>query len=347
MTERVDEQFDYGLDEGERFEPEDDAVDEFDLTQPHVMTALGPVDPGALGFTLHHEHVFNLTNPLAASDSDLVLDDVANSLVDLELYFAAGGRAIVDMGPVDYGRSVSDMLQIAQHSPVHIVLVTGHHKDLICAPYVKSDSVDDITERNLRDLCEGIDGTAVRAGLIKAGTSLSEITDVERRVLEAAAKTQVATGAPISTHTERGTMALEQVEILTAAGADPGQIILCHLDFRLGDRDYLLAVLKTGVYLSFDQWSKTKYAPDEERAAVLYGLADAGYLDRLLVSGDLARKSNHVGYGGQPGFEFFIDRVPLILMEAGFDAPSVRQIFVENPARALTIIRPTRPDVAG
>jgi hypothetical protein len=32
--------------------------------------------------------------------------------------------------------------------------------------------------------------------------------------------------------------------------------------------------------------------------------------------------------------------VPLTLMDAGFDAPSVRQIFVDNPARALTIIPP-------
>jgi phosphotriesterase-related protein len=339
MTEQVGEQFDYGLDDGERFEP-DDMDEEFDLSQPHVMTALGPIDPGALGFTLHHEHIFNLTNPLAANDSDLVLDDPANSITDLELYFAAGGRAIVDMGPADYGRSVSDMLQVAQHSPVHIVLVTGHHKDLICAPYVKDDSVEAITERNLRDLRDGIDGSGVRAGLTKAGTSLDEITDVERRVLQSAAKTQVASGVPISTHTERGTQALEQVEIMAAAGADPSRIILCHLDFRLDDREYLLEVLKTGAFLSFDQWSKTKYASDEERAEVLFALADAGYLDRLLVSGDLARKSNHTGYGGQPGFEYFIDRVPLVLMDAGFDAPSVRRIFVDNPARALTITPP-------
>jgi 5-phospho-D-xylono-1,4-lactonase len=340
MTERIDEQFDYGLDEGERFEPEVDEDEAFDLAQPHVMTALGPIEPDALGFTLHHEHVFNLINPLSANDPDLILDDPARSLIDLELYFAAGGRGIVDMGPADYGRSVADMLQISQHSPVHIVLVTGHHKDLICAPYVKDDSVDAITKRNLRDLCDGIDGTSVRAGLIKAGTSLDEITDVERRVLQAAARTQIASGTSISTHTERGTMALEQVEIMAAAGADPSRIILCHLDFQLGNRDYLIEVLKTGAYLSFDQWSKTKYAFDEDRATVLFALADAGYLDQVLVSGDLARKTNHTGYGGEPGFEFFIDRAPLFLMDAGFDAPSVRRIFVENPARALTITPP-------
>ena len=338
--QRSDEEWDYGLAEGESFEPVDD-VEDFDLSLPHVMTALGPVDPGALGFTLHHEHIFNLANPLAAKDDDLVLDDPAASVTDLEIYFAAGGRAIIDMGPADYGRSVTELLWIAQRSPVHIVLSTGHHKDLICAPYLGDCDVDTIVATNLRDLTQGIDGTEVRAGLVKAGTSLNEITSIERRVLKAAGKTQAASGAPISTHTERGTMALEQVEIMAAAGADPARIILGHLDFRLDDMPYLLDVLSTGAFVSFDQWSKTKYAPDEERARVLFQLADAGYLDQLLISGDMARKSNHLGYGAPFGFEYFLDRVPLTLMEAGFDAPSVRQIFVDNPARALTIAAPS------
>lgn len=340
MISRMDEEFDYGLADGESFEPVD--LDEaLDLSQPHVMTALGPVEPGALGFTLHHEHVFNLTNPLAATDDDLVLDDPAASLTDLEIYFAAEGRAIVDMGPADYGRSVNDLLWIAQRSPVHLIVTTGHHKELICAPYLGECDVDSIVANSMRDLHDGIDGTEVRAGLIKAGTSLDQITAVERRVLEAAAKAQVASGAPISTHTERGTMALEQIEIMAGAGADPNRIILGHLDFRLDDVPYLTDVLNSGAFVSFDQWSKTKYAPDEDRARVLYELAEAGYLDQLLISGDMARKSNHRGYGAEIGFDYFLDRVPLTLMDAGFDAPSVRLIFVDNPARALTTYRPT------
>jgi phosphotriesterase-related protein len=335
VSDFTDETWDFGLEEGESFEPLDD--EEIDLSQPHVMTVLGPIDPGALGFTLHHEHVFNLTNPLAAGDDDLVLDDIANSRLDLDVYFAIGGRSIVDMGPADYGRSVEAMLQIAQHAPVNIVMVTGHHKHLIAAPCVGHDSVEAITERNLRELHEGIEGTAVRAGLIKAGTSLNEITDVERRVLQAAAKTQAASGAPISTHTEQGTMALEQIEIMAAAGADPGRITLCHMDHRLHEAEYLIEVLKTGAFISFDRWTRVQLASDDERAEVLLRLADAGYLDQLLVSGDFARKSNHLGYGAAVGFDYFIDRVPLMLMGAGFDAPSVRQIFVENPARMLTI----------
>ena len=339
MTERREDEFDYGLAEGESFEPPDEE-EEIDLTRPHVMTALGPIDPGALGFTLHHEHVFNLTNPLAANDPDQILDDPAASLIDLEVYFASGGRAIVDMGPADYGRSTSDLLWIARRAPVHVVLVTGRHKHLIAAPMVGESSIGAIAARCVAELTVGIDGAPARAGLIKAGTSLDEITDVERRVLVAAALAHVETGAPISTHTEYGTMALAQMRVLLDAGADPRRVILCHLDFQLGNLPYLREILATGAFVSFDHWSKARHAADSARAETFYRLAGEGFIDQLLISGDLARKSNHTGYGGTPGFEYFLDRVPLILMEAGFDAASVRAIFVDNPARALTIVPP-------
>ena len=333
----MEEEFDYGLEPGESFAPTADDDEEFDLTQPHVMTILGPVDPGALGFTLHHEHIFNHINPLAATDPDLVIDDLASSAADLELYAGAGGRTIVDMGPADYGRSIADLTWLAQRFPIHLICTTGHHKDLIAAPWVGSDDADVIANRNISEIRDGIDGTGVRAGVVKAGTSLNEITDVEHRVLEAAAITQIATGVPISTHTELGTMALEQIDILTAAGADPARIIIGHMDARLDDLVYLRRVLDRGVFLSFDRWTRHAMAPDQDRANVLATLAAAGYLNQLLVSGDLARKSNHLGYGGQFGFDYMVDHVPLMLMEAGFTAPQVRQIFIENPSRALTI----------
>jgi predicted metal-dependent phosphotriesterase family hydrolase len=341
MTTRdwQDAEFDYGLEPGESFEP-DDLDEPFDPSQPHVMTVLGPVDPGALSFTLVHEHVHNLRNPLNATDSDLILDDATKSLADLEVYFAAGGRSIVDMGPADYGRSIDDLRWIAQRSPVNVILTTGHHKDLIAAPWVGSSTSEEIAERSIAELIDGIEGTDIRAGVIKAGSSLDEITDVERRVLVAAGLTQARTGAAISTHTEDGTMALEQIEVMTSAGALANRIILGHMDSRLDDLPYLKSVLRTGVFISFDRFHNLKRAPDEERAVALFELANAGFLDQLLVSGDISRKSTHTGYGGSPGFEHLVDRVPLILMDAGFDAPSVRQLFVENPARALMIERP-------
>jgi predicted metal-dependent phosphotriesterase family hydrolase len=337
MSDYRDATYDYGLEPGEPFDPEELEDEPFDLAQPHVMTALGPIDPGALGFALHHEHVI-CRPPL--SDPDLILDDLVNAASELEGYFATGGRAIVDMTTADYGRSIGDIRWVAQHVPVHLVLATGHHKDRFAAPFLGNRTVEEIAVTSIDDLTVGIEGSSSMAGVIKAGTSLNEITDVEERVLRAAARAHLATGAPISTHTERGTMAREQLAVLREAGVDPRHVIVGHLDHAL-DEPYLLQILETGAFVSFDQWSKEQYALDSERAAMTKRLVDAGFVEQLLISGDFGRQSKWLSYGGGPGYVFFIEQVPLMLMEAGLTAPQVRQIFIENPALALTIRRPS------
>lgn len=326
--------YDWGLEEGETFEP-DELEDDITTDQPHVMTALGPVDPGALGVTLHHEHVIAKPMDVGAADPDLLLDSTDAAYAELEDAFYAGLRAIVDMTPADYGRDPAAIYWVAQRAPVHVVVITGHHKHVHAAPWVGNRTAAEIAAVSIGEIRNGIGDTPMRAGVIKAGTSLNEITDVEDRVLRAAAIAHKETGTPISTHTDKGTMALEQLAILRDEGVALSRVIIGHLDFAL-DEGYLRRVLDTGAFVSFDQVSKEKYAPDAKRAEMLKRLADAGHLDQLLISGDLARKSYWLSYGGGPGFRYLVESFPVTLMEAGFSAPDVRHILVDNPRIALT-----------
>ena len=325
---------DWGLAPGESFEPIE-LPDDITTDQPHVMTALGPIAPGALGLTLHHEHVIAKPMDVGSKDPDLLLDSVDADVAELEDAFFLGLRGIVDMTPADYGRDPAAILWVAQRVPVHIIVVTGHHKHLHAAPWVGDKTVAEIAAQNIEEIRNGIGGTDLRAGVIKAGTSLNEITYVEERVLRAAALAHLSTGSPISTHTDKGTMALEQIAILREEGVDPSRVVIGHLDFAL-EEDYLLRVLDTGAFVSFDQVSKTKYASDEDRAAMLAQLANRGHLHQLLVSGDLARRSYWLAYEGGPGFRYLIESFPVTLMEAGFSAADVRTILVDNPEMALT-----------
>lgn len=333
-----DEREVFGLDPGESFDPEDLDEEPFDLGAPHVMTATGPIDPSALGVTLHHEHVLCNPRAVAGEDPDTVLDDPHASLAELEDFYAAGGRALLDASTADYGRDIKGMAWIAERAPVHLILVTGYHKALHTSPYVEGKRVDDVAALSVRELTEGIEGTGIKAGAVKAGTSLDTILDVEETALRAAARAHRATEAPITTHTEQGTMALEQIAILREEGVDPSRVIVGHLDRRL-DEAYLRKVLETGAFASFDQISKAAYGSDEPKAAMLKRLVDAGHADQLLVSQDLARKSLLRAYGGGPGWVYILERFALLLMEAGLDAMTVRKILVDNPARALTIRR--------
>lgn len=338
MSDFEDRVYDYGLAPGEAFEPDDLAEEPFDLAEPHVMTALGPIDPGALGFALHHEHVIRKPRRAGADDPDRLLDNPGFAIAELEGFFMAGGRAVVDMTPADDGRDIAEIAWVAQHAPVHLVVVTGHGRDERAAPFVGEQTADEIAARLVAELTEGIGGTETKAGLITAGTSLNRITPVEERVLRAAARAHLATGVPISTTTERGTMALEQLAILREEGVDPGRVVIGQLDAGL-DEPTVRSILETGAFVSFDQWSRSGYVTDGVRAAMVKRLVDAGHLEQILISGDLARRSSWLSYGGGPGFVYFVEQIPLLLMEAGLTAPQVRQIFVENPARALTIER--------
>jgi 5-phospho-D-xylono-1,4-lactonase len=328
-----DAEFDFGLSPGERFEP-DEALDEpFDLSRPHVMTALGPVDPGALGFTLPQEYV--ICRP-PSGEPDLQLDDVAKAIGELEGYALTGGRALVDLTTADYGRNVGDILWVAQRVPVHIVLATGYHQPSSAAPELGDASLDKIADRMVRELAGGIDGTEVRAGLIVARAGNIDPSLAGVQVFRAVAQVNQATGAPVSLFARHGSMALRQLATLTAEGVDPARVTAGGFDV-MQDESVALQLLHAGTFVCIQGWGRSS---DDEMAATVKRMVDTGYGEQLVISGGFARQSQWLAYGGGPGFVHFIDQVPLTLMQAGLDAPTVRQILVENPARALTTVRP-------
>jgi phosphotriesterase-related protein len=68
---------------------------------------------------------------------------------------------------------------------------------------------------------------------------------------------------------------------------------------------------------------------------MLNRLVDAGHAERIMISGDMGRRSYLKGYGGGPGFEYIIKRFIPRLRAYGWDDDVVEQVFVTNPARWL------------
>lgn len=338
---RTYEDTDYGLDPDETFEPEniDQEYEDVSIEQPHIMTVLGPIEPDELGITLVHEHLLCDPSAVTGEDPDYRLDREDFASEEIEAFVTRGGRTIVECSPRDYGRNAAGLVRLAMKAPVHLIAVTGRHKDLHASHMDNARDVASLTQEFVGDLRDGVDGTEARAGMIKIGTSLDEITAVEGASIEAAAAAHVVTGAPVTTHTEAGTMALQQLEMLHAGGVEPNRVIVGHLDRKL-EFDYLETVAKTGAFLAFDQVSKTNYNADTDRAAMLVRLIEAGYEDQLLISHDHGRKSLYIAYGGTPGITYIVERFMLMLMEAGASALTVRKMLIENPARALVIHPP-------
>jgi 5-phospho-D-xylono-1,4-lactonase len=299
-----------------------------------IQTLLGPVSPDELGLTYVHEHL--LTRPplwRIREDPDYVLDSPERSLAELELFRRAGGGTLVEATARDYGRDARLLLDLAHQTAVRIIAVTGYNR----GDY--GDEAADTAEGELvrimlRDLRVGMDGTQARAGVAKLGTSYNVVLPVEERIVRAVGRVQAETGCPVLTHTTRGTLAVEQVDLLEASGADLGKVAISHMDQNL-DFGLLDEVCSRGAYVIFDGPSKVKYAPDSARIEMLRLLVQAGHRDRLLVSGDMGRRSYLRAYGGGPGFEYILTKFVPRLRREGFDEELVRQLFVTNPARWL------------
>jgi phosphotriesterase-related protein len=310
-----------------------------------ALTVLGPVPSDELGVVYPHEHLLTgPPSPIGEDDPDLVLDVPAEVIADLLAFRAAGGRSVVELTTPDYGRDVAGLAQLSRETGVNIIATTGLNKARYSEGLVDGHGIDHFTARFVAEVREGVGSLAIRCGIVKLGTSLNEVRPTEETVTRAAARTYLETGCPITTHTERGTLAETQLDILASEGAPPSAVTIGHLDF-CDDIDVLRRVAERGAYLEFDQIPKPKYHLEATVIERLVLLVDEGFESQLLVSGDFSRKSYFGHWTGGPGMDYlltvFRDRLATALTAGNHDADAVLdRLFVRNPRSALSFRGP-------
>jgi 5-phospho-D-xylono-1,4-lactonase len=300
-----------------------------------IHTVTGNIDPAVLGITYAHEHLlFQPPKSFQSQDPDLALDDVQAAIEETRNFAIAGGKCIVEMSTVELNRDPAGMKAISEASGVHVIAATGFNKSKFCEKWVKSQTVSQLADGMVRDLTQGMEDSSIKAGVIKASSSKDLMTAGEIKVFQAAIQTHLRTGAPISTHTEAGTQALEQVRMLVEGGVHPSHILIGHLDRKL-EWEYLLAVAQSGVYMGFDQISKEKYFPDIERIRWIKRLVETGFSRQIMLSADMARRSYwpSYGFGKGPGLTYILWRFVPWMLEEGIPLEAVEAMLVQNPAQ--------------
>jgi predicted metal-dependent phosphotriesterase family hydrolase len=301
---------------------------------PGIMTVTGPIEPQDLGVTYAHEHLLGGPPKWSSdyADRDFTMTSIESAASELGLFKQAGGQAMVEMSTPDYNRQPLKLRTLSETTGIHIIMTTGLHKDAYSHRMTVQHTVDELAALFIRDLSQGAGDTDVRAGVIKGATSLNVITEGEETVLRAGARAHLSTGAPISTHTQAGTMGLEQIAILMESGVDPARVAIGHVDRNL-NHDYHKAMLDTGACLIYDHLSKEKYAPDSARIALLKRLISEGYGAQLMLSGDFGRNSYYTSNGGGPGFTYILWRFVPWLLSEGISNKAVLALLIDNPAR--------------
>ena len=292
-----------------------------------VRTVLGDVDPGDLGPTDAHEHLFFVT-PLQPGEE---FADVGLAIEEARTLAAAGARTLVDWTPHGLGRDPEGLRAVSEATGLHVVACTGVHRDAHYGPDhpLRRETASSLAELFAADVTR--DG--VRSGAIKVGASYHRLQPLERTVFEAAAAAHASTGAPICVHTEHGTMGLDLVEHLAALGVPASSVILAHLD-RNPDPGEHAETAAAGAWLQLDGPGRAKYWPDSTILALVAELAERGHGGRLLLGGDTGRSTMLRSYGGGPGMDYLFARFkPRLERELGEELS--QRLFVANPARAF------------
>lgn len=316
-----------------------------------VPTVRGPVDASALGATLMHEHVFVRNPELEANypfpewDEEAMLATARAGLTELA---GKGIATFVDLTVLGLGRYVPRIQRLAEGLPMNIVVATGYYTAKDLPPYFHThgpgrriDMPDPLEAMFLRDLTEGIGDTGVKAGVIKVVTDEFGITPDVERVLRAAARAHLETGALISTHTnvayETGRL---QQDFFREQGVDPGRVVIGHSGDST-DLDYLRGLMDNGSTLGMDRFGSVAYLPDDDRVATIVTLCEQGYADRMTLSHDAGFYSVNT----EPSFRakntpdwhhaHISDNILPELRRRGVTEEQITQMMVTNPARLL------------
>ena len=318
-----------------------------------VRTVLGDIPMEQLGRCDYHEHLFQVS-PLLVGDE---LDDEQASTQEAESLRQAGIDAFVDATPTGLGRNPGAVARISRSTGIVIVHVSGaHHQGHYGSTHwlLQADE-NDLTNSFLADVQDGMPaedgpnrgdlavgptGDTVRAGMLKAGIGYWRISPFERRVLAAVTAAAEMTGVPVMVHLEHGSATWELLDILRKGGLTHDRVALAHIDRNL-DPGLHAELTLAGAYLGYDGMARHREAPDAAIIDCLERVVATGDASRLLLGGDVARRTRYLAYGGMPGLEYLPRRfLPRLRDRLGFDV--VDRLLVENPARLLTQ-RPAQP----
>jgi phosphotriesterase-related protein len=313
-----------------------------------VRTVLGDVPAGELGRCYCHEHVLISSSLATRLDPDLRIDDPDIMAAELESFTSLGGRTVVDMMPPGIGRDATGLVSLARRCGINLIAATGFHRERYYdeGHWLYHYSTEQIADLFVAEIMDGMDRfgyrgplvarLAAQAGVIKCATDYYRWTAHTEKWFEAAGLASLRTGAPISTHTEHGSLALEQVTKLLDLGVPAESIIIGHLD-RNPDPGLHAEIAATGVFLEYDGPSRLKYHPDSAIVALIARAAESGYDHQLLLGSDLARRSYFPSYGGGPGFGYLLGPFAARLRKEGLGQLE-EVLFVHNPARALAFV---------
>ena len=304
-----------------------------------MVTVCGPILPEQMGVTLSHDHIlldaYGMWGTFTGNYG-VIMDDEDVATREVAQFKVAGGGTICDPTNIGIGRQPEGLRRISEQTGVHIVMGAGWYRERCYPPYISEEMPDQLADRLVVELTEGVNGTGVRAGFVgELGTERHSITPAQERVFRAGARAHRRTGCPIMTHTTHfGELAVEQLDLLAEEGVDPRRVVVSHLGDRVGIHWWMPIALR-GAFLDIDNLAFVNgYASLEVRADNVASFVAEGLVDQIMLSNDICFVDQLTQYGG-PGYANVIVNFVPLLRSRGITEEQIQIMMVSNPQRAF------------
>ena len=305
-----------------------------------IQTATGPLDTADLGATLMHEHVFIKSPGVFEAWPDLWdrEAEVANAVARFRELKAAGIDTIVDLTTVDLGRDAKAVGEVAAQVDLAIVMCTGVWRQ---PPNLfRRLDADALADLFVKDIEEGIEGTPIRAGIIKLATEPT-VDEVNELMLRAGARAHRRTGVPISTHTDVTTESgLAQQDVFESEGVDLRRVVIGHSGDST-DLAYLSKIMDRGSLIGMDRFGLEARLDTASRVDTIVKLCERGYAGQIVLSHDTNCFMDTMPSEGReermPNWHFLhiTKNVLPALKSGGVSDAQIETMMVENPRRVF------------
>ncbi len=320
-------------------------ISESSIDEEFIMSVTGRLKPSEMKFTLPHEHVLvDFIGADKVNKSRYDANEVFNiALPILQDVKNKGCQTFVDCTPAYIGRDAALLKRLALKTKLNIITTTGYYgaaQEKYIPQHAYIETAEQLSSRWIGEWNDGIEGTGIKPGLIKTGVDKAPLSDVQKKLIDAAAITHLATGLVIGIHTGNGEAAEAELEILASRKVSPAARIWIHAQNET-DKSYHIRAAQRGSWVSFDGVNLDSINQNVE---FLQNMKDHELLSNVLVSQDSGWY--HVGEPGGGKYNdynsIFTNLIPA-LRQKGFTQKEIDTIFVANPLRAFAIkIRKTQ-----
>jgi phosphotriesterase-related protein len=314
-----------------------------------VETIRGRIATSALGRVLIHEHIFLMDMEYTTNyRADFFQDEtITKAAARLNALKAAGYDTIIDLTVLGLGRHIPSLAKVAAQTELNIIVSTGIYTfDKLPGPFsfygpgLLCDAPEPMVTHFVKDIVEGIGGTAIKAGELKCAIDTPGLTPGVERAMRAVAKAHIITGVPITVHTAPQTESgLVVQRVLKEERVNLEDVIVGHC----GDTtniDYLMKLADAGSILGMDRFGVHFAITTEQRVKTIAEMIKRGYVDHLALSHDCACWSDFFptveAYNrAMPDHHYLHIHKQILpaLREAGVTQSQIDKMFIDNPRR--------------